>query len=232
VQPISSKRHRSPSEVIRHAVWLYFRFSLSFRDVEDLLAERGIEVSYQTIRRWTLKFGRLFARNLRRSRPRPDGVWHLDERVGRIGGRRLYLWRAVGSEGEVLDLLVQKRRDKAAVLKLLRRLLKRQGFRPQAIVTDGLCSCRSAGRALGCADRHKPGRSRGNNRAENPHQPLRRRERKMQRFKSPGSAQQFVSTRAAVYNTFNVRRHLISRLTLRRFRAAAAGAWAAATAAA
>jgi DDE domain len=127
VEAISYKRHRFPTEVIGHAVWLYFRFTLSFRDVEDLLAERGIDVSYETIRCWTLKFGRLFARNLRRSRPRPTGRWHLDEMVVKIGGQRMYLWRAVDDEGEVLDMLVQKRRNKPAALKLLRKLLRNQG---------------------------------------------------------------------------------------------------------
>src|SRR5665213_4622614 len=118
MKPISYTRHRFPADVIRHAVWLYFRFTLSFRDVEDLIAERGIEVSSETIRCWALKFGQLFAQNLRRSRPRPTGRWHLDEMVVKIRGRRMMLWRAVDDEGEVLDMLVQKRRDKAAALKI------------------------------------------------------------------------------------------------------------------
>ena len=137
MRPISFKRHRFPADVIRQAVWLYFRFTMSFRDVEDLLAERGIDVSYETIRCWTLKFGSTIAANLRRSRGRPDGVWHLDEMVVRIRGERMFMWRAVDSEGEVLDVLVQKRRNKAAALKLLRKLLKNQGFMPEKIVTDG-----------------------------------------------------------------------------------------------
>lgn len=120
MRPISYKRHRFPPEVIRHGVWLYFRFTLSLRDVEELLAQRGVEVSYETIRCWTLKFGRLFAHNLRRSRPKPIGRWHLDEMVVKIAGRRMYLWRAVDDEGEVLDVLVQKRRNKDAALKHLR----------------------------------------------------------------------------------------------------------------
>ncbi len=115
--PISYARHRFPPDVIRHAVWLYFRFTLSFRDVEELLAERGIEVSYESVRRWVLKFGPLFARELRRRRPRPSSQWHLDEMAVQIGGKRVWLWRAVDSEGEVLDLLVQPRRDKAAAVK-------------------------------------------------------------------------------------------------------------------
>ena len=232
MKPVSYARHRFPADVIRHAVWLYFRFTLSFRDVEDLMAERGIEVSYETIRCWTLKFGQLFAHNLRRSRPSPTGRWHLDEMVVKIGGRTMYLWRAVDDEGEVLDMLVQQRRNKAAALKLLRTLLRNQGVRPEVIVTDGLASYSAATRELGCKDRHRPGRLRENNRAENSHLPIRRRERKQQRFKSHGSAQRFLATHAAVYNVFTVQRHLIRRPTLRQFRAEAYQTWAAATAAA
>ena len=144
----------------------------------------------------------------------------------------MYLWRAVDDEGEVLDMLVQKRRNKAAALKLLRKLLKNQGVRPGTIVTDGLASYRAATRELGCDDRHRPGRLRENNRAENSHLPIRRRERKQQKFKSQGSAQRFLATHAAVYNTFNVQRHLFSRPTLRQFQAEATATWAAATSAA
>ena len=137
---ISYARHRFPPDVIRHAVWLYLRFTLSYRDVEDLLAERGLEVSNESIRRWVLKFGPAIARNLRSIRPRPHDHWHLDEMVVSIGGRPMYMWRAVDGEGEVLDVLVQRSRDKAAALKLLRKLLKKQGFAPAAIVTDKLRS--------------------------------------------------------------------------------------------
>jgi putative transposase len=226
MRPISYKRHRFPKDVIRYAVWLYFRFTMSFRDVEDLMAERGVEVSYETIRCWTLKFGPAIAANLRRRRSPPTGRWHLDEMVVKIGGRRMWMWRAVDDESEVLDVLVQKRRNKAAALKLLRKLLKHQGGRPEKIVTDGLASYKAAMRILGCADRHRPGRLRDNNRVENSHLPVRRRERKMQRFKSQGQAQRFVSTHGAVYNNFNVQRHLISRSTLRTFRTAAMETWA------
>src|SRR5918911_467764 len=224
MQPISYRRHHFPPEVIRRAVWLYLRFTLSYRDVEDLLAERGLDISYETVRRWVLKFGALYARNLRRQRPRATGGWHLDEMVVRIGGRRMYLWRAVDSEGEVLDLLVQPRRDKAAAVRLMRKLLKKQGFAPHVLVTDKLRSDGSAKTEIGLSARHEQG-WRQNNRAENSHQPVRRRERKLQGFKSPGSAQRFLSVHAAVYNTFNVQRHLISRRTLRRFRAAAMEQW-------
>ena len=230
--PVSYSRHRFPADVIRQAVWLYFRFTLSFRDVEDLMAQRGIDVSYETIRCWTRKFGQHFARNLRRARPGATGRWHLDEMVVRIGGQRMYLWRAVDDEGEVLDMLVQKRRNKAAALKLLRKLLKRQGIHPETIVTDGLASYRAATCEIGCTDRHRPGRLRENNRAENSHLPIRRRERKQQRFKSQGSAQRFLAIHAAVYNTFNVQRHMIRRSTFRHLRAEALKTWAAAAAAA
>ncbi len=226
---ISYARHQFPPAIIRHAVWLYLRFTLSFRDVEDLLAERGIEVSYETVRRWVLKFGPAFAGELRRRRPRPSSRWHLDEMAVQIGGERFWLWRAVDSEGEVLDILMQRQRDKAAAVKLLRKLLKKQRYAPTVLVTDKLRSYRAAKIALGLSGRHEQG-LRANNRAENSHQPVRRRERKMQRFKSPGSTQRFLSVHAAVYNTFNFQRHLISRPTLRQFRADAMTSWNVATA--
>jgi putative transposase len=228
-QPLSFKRHRFPGEVIRQAVWLYFRFTLSIRDVEELLAQRGIEVSREAIRCWVNKFGPLIAANIRRRRGPPTGQWHLDEMVCKIGGRRMYLWRAVDDEGEVLDVLVQKRRNTAAAMKLMRRLLKNQGIHPETIVTDKLASYRAALRKLGMLDRHRPGGMRENNRAENSHLPIRRRERKQQKFKSQGSAQRFLSTHAAIYNCFNTQPHLISRSGLRTLRAVAHQAWADAT---
>ena len=229
--PISYARHQFPPVVIQHAVWLYLRFTLSFRDVEDLLAERGLEVSYETVRRWVLKFGPAIARRLRQGRARPTGHWHLDEMAVRIAGEQMYLWRAVDSEGEVLDVLVQRRRDKAAALKLMRKLLRKQGFAPAVVTTDKLRSYGAAFTEIGLTARHEQG-LRKNNRAEVSHQPVRRRERKMQRFKSPGSAQRFASMHSSVYNTFNVQRHLISRPTRRTFRAEAMAQWHAATAAA
>src|SRR3712207_1059146 len=231
MQAISYARHQFPAEVIQHAIWLYLRFTLSYRDVEELLAERGIEISYETVRRWVLKFGPAFARNLRRLRPKPAGTWHLDEMVVSIQGRRMYLWRAVDSEGEVLDLLVQSNRNTAAALRLMRRLLKKQGYAPDELVTDKLGSYGAARRELRLSARHEQG-LRKNNRAENSHQPIRRRERKQQRFKSAGSAQRFLSMHAAVHNTFNLQRHLVSRRTLRTFMAEVAQAWQYATAAA
>jgi putative transposase len=190
------------------------------------------------VRRWVLKFGPVFAQRLRRSHPKPSRCWHLDEMVVRIAGETVYLWRAVDHEGEVLDVLVQRRRDKAAALKLMSKLLKKQGFAPAVVVTGALANAQryklrsygAAFREIGLS-RHEQGRRR-NNRAENSHQPTRRRERKMQGFKSPGSAQRFLSCHAAVHNTFNLQRHLISRPTLRRFRAAALEQWRTATAAA
>jgi putative transposase len=231
VQRISYDRHRFPPEVIRHAIWLYLRFTLSYRDVEELLAERGLEVSYETIRRWVRKFGPQFARQLRAQRPRPTSQWHLDEMVVTIGGKRLWLWRAVDSEGEVLDLLVQPKRDQAAAVRLMRKLLKKHGFAPAVLVTDKLRSYASARRELGLSSRHEQG-LRKNNRAENSHQAVRRRERKMQGFKSSGSAQRFLSMHAAVHNTFSTQRHLLTRRTLRLFRTDAAQQWQRATASA
>ena len=230
MKSISFKRHRFPADVIRHAVWLYFRFSLSFREVEELLAQRGIDVSYETIRCWTIKFGPLIARRLKRRRPAPSPRWHLDEMVCSIGGRRMYLWRAVDDEGEVLDLVVQRRRDTGAALKLLRRLLQNQPVEPQTITTDGLASYGAALDQLDLRHLHRPGRLREINRVEKSHLPIRRRERQQPRFKSQASAQSFLTTHAAICKTFNIQRHLISRPNLRRFRAEAASIWAAAVA--
>jgi len=232
MRPVSFKRHRFPPEVIRHAVWLYFRFTLSFRDVEEMLAERGIDVSYETIRYWTPKFGRLFTQNLRRSGPGPTGRWYLDEMVVKINGQRMWLWRAVDDEGTVLDMLVQKRRNAVAAVRLLRRLLKRQGAHPETITTDRIGSYRTALRKLNLSRRHRPGTMLKNNRAENSHLVIRRRERKQQRFKSQRSARRFLSTHAAIYSTFNLQRHLTRRSTLRLFRADANRRWAEATVAA
>ena len=178
-----------------------------------------------------LKFGPVIARRLQQRRPRPSDRWHLDEMVVRIAGKRMYLWRAVDHEGEVLDVLVQSRRDSRAALRLMRKLLRKQGFVPKLLVTDKLRSYGSAFRQLQLTCPHEQG-LRKNNRAENSHQPVRRRERKIQRFKSAGSAQRFLSMHAAVHNNFYLQRHLISRSTLRIFRAEAAVQWQAAVAAA
>ena len=232
VDGISFKRHRFPPDVIRYAIWLYLRFTLSFRDVEEMLAERGIDVSREAVRYWVIKSGPRIAANLRRRRSSPTGRWHLDEMIVKISGRRMWLWRAVDDEGEVLDMVVQTRRNAKAARKLLRRLMKNTGIRPETVTTDGLASYRKAMREEGLAERHRPGRLQTNNRAENSHLPIRRRERKQQRFKSQGSAQRFLASHAAVYNCFNIGTHLVSRPTLRHFRAQAFQAWAEATKAA
>ena len=231
MQSLSFDRHRFPADLIRHAVWLYFRFTLSLRDVEELLNQRGAEVSYETIRRWTIKFGPAIAANLRRHRPPPSCRWHLDEVASKIGGRRMWLWRAVDDEGEVLDVLVQRRRNRAAATRLLRKLLRHQGIRPDSIITDKLASYRAAMRAMGIEGIHRPGGMHANNRAENSHLPIRRRERKQQKFKSQCSAQRFLSTHSAIYNNFTLQPHLVSRATLRKMRAEAQRCWVAATAA-
>jgi putative transposase len=204
---LSYRRHRFPPVVIQHAVWLYLRFTLSYRDIEDLLAERGLYISYETVRSWVLKFGPVIARRLRRRRPRPSDRWHLDEMVVRIAGKRMYLWRAVDHEGEVLDMLVQSRRDSRAAFAADAQASQEARFVPKLLVTDKLRSFGSAFRQLQLTCPHEQG-LRKNNRAENSHQPVRRRERKMQRFKSARSAQRFLSMHAAVHNTFNLQRHL------------------------
>jgi len=230
MRTISFKRHRFPPEFIRHAVWLYARFTLSYRDVEDLLAERGLDISYETVRRWFLKFGAPIARNLRHMRPSPSDYWHLDEMVIVIRGRHHWLWRAVDNEGEVLDFLVQPKRNAKAALMLMRRLLKKQGCAPTRITTDKLRSYHVAFRTLGLTAEHIDSK-RANNRAENSHQPVRRRERKQQRFKSAGSAQRFLNIHSSVYNTFYVQRHLLGRSLFKQFRTDAFNVWESACAA-
>ena len=216
---------RLPWLVIQHAVWLYARFTLSLRDVEELLAERGIAVTYETVRAWVARFGPAMARGLRAHRGRgSNGAWHLDEVFVSIGGRRLYLWRAVDGEGEVLDVLVQVRRDKAAALRLMRKLLKMQGRGPDTLVTDRLGSYAAAARELRLAAAHVRAKS-ANNRAEGSHVPIRLRERKMQGFRRPGSTQRFLSLHAAVANTFSTCRHLVSAASHRLLRAGAFAAW-------
>lgn len=190
-----------------------------------MLAQRGIDVTCESVRCWTIKFGPQIARNLKRGRIAPSPRWHLDEMVCPIGGEQMYLWRTVDDEGEVLDLTMQPRRDKSAALRLLNRLLRNQPVAPQSITTDGLRSYSAAFDELGLLNLHRPGRLRENNRAENSHLPIRRRERKMQGFKSQLSAQRFLTTHAGIYNEFYTQPHLIRRLFLRELRRAAFEAW-------
>jgi len=184
--------HRFPPEIIAHAVWLYFRFALSFRDVEELLAERGVIVTYESIRRWCGKFGQTYANTLRRRQPRPGDKWHLDEVFISINGQTHYLWRAVDQDGTVLDILVQARRDKRAARKFFRKLLKGLRYVPRVLITDKLASYGAAKREVLPSVEHRQ-HKRLNNRAENSHQPTRQRERRMGRFKSPGHAQRFLA---------------------------------------
>jgi putative transposase len=194
-------RHRFPAEVISHAVWLYFRFPLSLRMVEEMLAARGILVSHETVRQWALKFGQTFASQIRRRLPAAGDKWHLDEVVINIAGRKHWLWRAVDQHGIVLDILVQSRRDARAAKHLLRKLLKKQGVVPRVMITDKLASYGAAKREIMPSVEHRQHR-RLNNRAENSHQPTRRRERIMKRFKSAGQAQRFLSVHDQVANLF------------------------------
>jgi putative transposase len=194
-------RHRFPAEVISYAIWLYFRFPLSLRMVEEMLTVRGILVSHETVRQWAMKFGESFAKQIRRRLPTPGDKWHLDEVAISIVGRKHWLWRAVDQHGVVLDILVQSRRNAKAAKRLLRKLLKKQGKAPRVMITNKLASYAAAKRAvmLGVEPRQHKGL---NNRAENSHQPTRRRERIMKRFKSAGQAQRFLSVHDQVGNLF------------------------------
>ena len=231
MRKISYAGYRFPAEIIQQAIWLYLRFTLSLRDVEDLLAERGVTVSYETVRRWANRFGPMIAANLRKRRPKPHTTWRLDEVDLKIDDRMVYLRRAVDAGGEVLDVLAQSKRNRPAALKLMRKLFKKYAFVPEQLVTDNLRSCRAAAHDLRIERRDERGRWK-NDRAENSHQPTRRRERKMQRFKSVGSAQKLLSSHAAVYNAFNVQRHLASAQSHPKLRAVAMSTWREAVAAA
>jgi putative transposase len=202
------KRHRFPAEVISHCVWLYFRFCLSYRDVEELMAERGVILTYEAVRYWCRKFGQAYANQLRRRRPRPGDKWHLDEVFLTIRGECHYLWRAVDQDGHVLDILVQRRRDKHAAKRFFRKLLKGLTYVPRVIITDKLRSYGAAKREILPHVEHRQQRYL-NNRAENSHQPTRQRERRMQRFKSPGQAQRFLSAYGQIASHFRPRRHLL-----------------------
>jgi putative transposase len=195
------KRHRFPAEIISHSVWLYYRFSLSYRDVEELMAERGVTLSHEAVRYWCRKFGQAYANALRRRHPRPGDKWHLDEVFLTINQERHYLWRAVDQDGHVLDILVQRRRDKHAAKTFFRKLLKGLRYVPRVIVTDQLKSYGAAKRELLPGVEHRQHRYL-NNRAENSHQPTRQRERTMRRFKSAGQAQRFLSAHGPILSHF------------------------------
>jgi putative transposase len=225
--PISYKRHRFPPQIIAHAVWLYYRFPLSLRLVEEMLLERGIVVSYETIRRWAKKFGPDYARRLRRKKPSPNDIWHLDEVVISIAGRKHWLWRAVDQDGYVLDEIVQSRRNTKAAKRLLTRLLKKQGVAPKRMITDKLRSYGAARRQVMPTVEHRSHKGL-NNRAENSHVPLRKRERMMQGFRSPGSLQRFVSVFSAIRNLFVPPRSKRSALTTHIHRVHAMAEWKAA----
>ena len=219
---------KTSPEIIRLAVMMYVRFPLSLRNVEDLLHERGIEVSHETVRFWWNRFGPIFAAELRkkrkgRMRALSGCRWHLDEVFVKINGERHYLWRAVDQEGEVLEAFVSKKRDRKAALEFLRKLMKRYP-RPDAIITDRLRSYRAALRELGGTGRHQAGRWL-NNRAENSHLPFRRREHAMLRFRQMRSLQKFATVHSSVYNHFNLRRSLCSRDNFKLNRATALAQW-------
>ena len=220
--------YRFPAEIISHAVWLYHRFCLSFRDVEDLLAERGVTVSYEAIRLWCLKFGPEYARGLKRRQSRLGDTWHLDEVFVTIQGEQQYLWRAVDQDGDVIDILVQPRRDRKAAKRFFRKLLKGQCRVPGRLVTDKLRSYAAAHREVMPSVVHTT-KQYANNRAEVSHEPTRQRERQMRRFKSPGQAQQFLTVHGLVQNLFRVGRHLLRAPHHRELRGRAFLVWHAAT---
>jgi putative transposase len=210
--------HRFPKEIISYCVWLYFRFGVSFRDVEELMAARGVLVSYETVRRWCDKFGQSFAAGLRKRRARTGDKWHLDEVFLKINGMTHYLWRAVDQNGVVIDILVQPKRDRFAAIRFFRRLLRTNGLRhPHVIVTDKLRSYGAAKRVVMPRVAHRQHRYL-NNRAENSHQPTRERERRMRRFKSARNAQRFLEVHGIIGSHFRPRRHLLFAADYRRLR--------------
>uniref|UniRef100_UPI003B5169B7 IS6 family transposase n=1 Tax=Roseovarius indicus TaxID=540747 RepID=UPI003B5169B7 len=227
-KPNPFRYFRTSREVIRLAVMMYVRFPLSLRNVEDLLHERGIDVGHESVRFWWMRFGPLFASEIRKARIQrmrsySNWQWHLDEVFVKINGERHYLWRAVDHEGEVLESFVTKTRDKKAALKFLKKAMRRCG-RPEKIVTDKLRSYGAALKEIGAADRQETGRWL-NNRAENSHLPLRRRERAMSRFRRMRSLQKFAAVHSSIHNLFNAERSLTSRANFKRNRAVALAEW-------
>ncbi|MGW1553424.1 IS6 family transposase [Streptomyces sp. NPDC002346] len=205
----SYKGYRFPTEVVAHCVWLYHRFPLSFREVEELMLARGVTVSYETIRQWCAKFGPEYARELRRRRPQTGDKWPLDEAFLKANGERRYLWRAVDQDGDVLDIMVQAKRDAKAAKRFLAKLMRKQHRVPRVLVTDRLRSYRVAHRELMRSVEHQRSRYL-NNRAENSHQPTRQRERAMKGLRSPGATQRFLAALSRISPHFRPRRHLMS----------------------
>ena len=218
------KRHRFPPDVISYAVWLYYRFNLSHRDIEDLLAQRGITVSREAMRLWCIKFGAIYTRRLKRKHRGYGDTFFIDEVFVKINGKQHYLWRAVDQDGEVVDVFLQAKRDGAAAKRFFKRLLRNHGGEPRKIVTDKLRSYGVAHRELIPETIHVTDRY-ANNRAEQSHESIRVRERGMRRFKSVGQAQRFLGVHAAVYNLFNLGRHLTKAKYYRKFRESALIEW-------
>jgi putative transposase len=218
------KRYRFPPEIIQYAVWLYFRFNLSHRDIEDLLAQRGIIVTHESIRLWCNKFGSKFATRLRRRHQGYGDTFFIDEVFIKIDGKQHYLWRAVDQDGEVVDVFLQKKRSANAAKRFFKRIVKKHQGEPRKIVTDKLRSYGVAHRELMPATIHSTEKY-ANNRAELSHQPTRVRERGMRRFKSVKQAQRFLNIHAAVYNLFNLGRHVVSAETYRYFRLRSFASW-------
>ena len=223
------KRHRFPPDIISYAVWLYYRFNLSHRDVEDLLAERGITISRESIRLWCIKFGPKYARRLKRKHLGYGDTFFIDEVFVKINGKRHYLWRAVDQDGEVVDVYLQAKRDGAAAKRFFKRLIKAHGGEPRKIVTDKLRSYGVAHRELIPEAIHDTSQY-ANNRAEQSHEATRVRERGMRKFKSVGQAQRFVTAHAAVSNLFNLGRHLVRAHHYRDLRMSAFSEWSRAVA--
>ncbi len=220
----SYQRHCFPSEIISHAVWLYHRFCLSFREVEELLAERGITITYESIRQWCQKFGPDYARKLQKRQDRLGNTWHIDEVFVTIQGQRHYLWRAVDQDGDCLDILVQRRRNQRAAERFFRRLIKGQGREPRWLVTDTLRSDDAAHRTI-MPTVHHINHIYANNRAEVSHEPTRQRERHMRRFSSSTQAQRFLTLHGLTQNLFRLGRHLMQAVNYRILRSRAFSVW-------
>jgi len=220
----SYQRHRFPFEIISYAVWLYHRFCLSFREVEELLAEHGIPVTYETVRQWCQKFGPAYARKFKKRQGRLGDTWHIDEVFVTIQGERHYLWRAVDQDGDTLDILVQRHRNKQAAERFFRRLLKGQGGEPRWLVTDKLRSYDAAHRTV-MPTVHHINHIYANNRAEVSHEPTRQRERHMRRFSSSTQAQRFLTLHGLTQNLFRLGRHLMQAVNYRILRSRAFSVW-------